>query len=65
MVKRYRQRNTEVLGDKPVPVKYRIRHLPFSTPIGAPAPGGPEPPLYRHLTIALRHTTLGRTPLDE
>jgi len=32
---------------------------------GAMAPGGPWLPRYRHLTITLRHTTHGRTPLDE
>jgi hypothetical protein len=29
------------------------------------APWGPRPPHYRGFTITLRHTTLGRTPLDE
>jgi hypothetical protein len=29
------------------------------------APCGPRPPHYRGYTIILRHTTLGRTPLDE
>jgi hypothetical protein len=28
-------------------------------------PSGPGPPHYRCFTITLRHTTLGRTPLDE
>jgi hypothetical protein len=32
---------------------------------GAIAASGPGPPHYRGFTIALRHTTLGRTPLDE
>jgi hypothetical protein len=32
---------------------------------GATASSGPGPPHYRGLTITLRHTTLGRTPLDE
>ena len=32
---------------------------------GSTAPGGPEPPHYRGFTIALRHTTIGGTPLDE
>jgi hypothetical protein len=32
---------------------------------GATAPTGPGPPYYRGFTITLRHTTLGRTPLDE
>jgi hypothetical protein len=32
---------------------------------GATAPSGPEPPQYRGYTITLRHTTLGRTPVDE
>ena len=34
-------------------------------PHGATAPSGPGYPLYRGFTITLRHTTLGRTPLDE
>jgi hypothetical protein len=34
-------------------------------PHGARAPSGPGPPPYRSFTITLRHTTLGRTPLDE
>jgi len=32
---------------------------------GEKAPCGPRPPHYRGFTITLRHTTLGRTPLDE
>ena len=32
---------------------------------GETAPSGPGPPHYRGFTIPLRHTTLGRTPLDE
>jgi len=32
---------------------------------GATAPSGPRPPHYRGFIITLRHTTLGRTPLDE
>jgi hypothetical protein len=32
---------------------------------GATAPSGSRPPHYRGFTIILRHTTLGRTPLDE
>ena len=32
---------------------------------GTTAPSGPEPPHYRGFTITLRHTTLGRSPLDE
>jgi len=32
---------------------------------GATAPGGPGTSHYRGFTITLRHTTLGRTPLDE
>jgi len=32
---------------------------------GAAAPSGPGPPHYRCLVITLRHTTHGRTPLDE
>jgi hypothetical protein len=29
------------------------------------AASGPGPPRYRGFTIALRHTTVGRNPLDE
>jgi hypothetical protein len=32
---------------------------------GEKAPCGPRPPHYRGFTITFRHTTLGRTPLDE
>jgi hypothetical protein len=32
---------------------------------GATTPSGPRPPHYRGITITLRHTTFGRTPLDE
>ena len=32
---------------------------------GATAPSGPGSPHYLDFTITLRHTTLGRTPLDE
>ena len=32
---------------------------------GMTAPSGPEPPHYRGFTITLKHTTLGRTPLEE
>jgi len=32
---------------------------------GAAAPSRPGPPHYRGFTITLRHTTVGRTPLDE
>ena len=34
-------------------------------PHGAISPSGPEPPHYRSFRITLRHTTLGRTPVDE
>jgi len=32
---------------------------------GATARSGPRPTHYRGFMIALRHTTLGRNPLDE
>ena len=32
---------------------------------GATTPSGPGPPHYRSFTITLRHTTFGRTPLEE
>jgi len=31
----------------------------------ATAPSGPGPPHYREFVTTLRHTTVGRTPLDE
>jgi hypothetical protein len=34
-------------------------------PHGATAPSGPGSPHCRGFTITLRHTSLGRTPLDE
>jgi hypothetical protein len=34
-------------------------------PNGTTAPSDPGPPHYRGFTITLRHTSLGRTPLDE
>jgi hypothetical protein len=34
-------------------------------PQGTTSPSGPGSPHYRGFTITLRHTTLGRTPLDE
>jgi hypothetical protein len=37
----------------------------FSSVYGTTAPTGPGPYHYRGFTITLRHTTLGRTPLDE
>ena len=38
---------------------------PPSSPNGATASSEPGPPYYRGFTITLRHTTFGRTPLDE
>jgi hypothetical protein len=32
---------------------------------GATTPSGPGPPHYRRFTITLRHTSVGKTPLDE
>jgi len=32
---------------------------------GATAPSGPRPPQYQGFVITLRHTTVGRTPLDK
>jgi hypothetical protein len=42
-----------------------ISYEPFRFFNGAAAPSGTGPPHYRGFTITLRHTTLGRTPLDE
>jgi hypothetical protein len=33
--------------------------------LGATAHSGPRPPYCREFTVTLRHTTVGRTPLDE
>jgi hypothetical protein len=41
-----------------------ILHIYFSPRHGARAPSGPGPPHYRDFMITLRHTTVGRTPLD-
>jgi hypothetical protein len=38
---------------------------PLFFPHGAAAPSGPGPPHCRGFTDTLKHTTLGRTPLDE
>ena len=38
---------------------------PGSPHYGATSLSDPGPPHYRNFTISLRHTTLGRTPLDE
>jgi len=40
-------------------------HIHPPHPHGATAPSGPWPPHCRRFTVTLRHTTLGRTPLDE
>jgi hypothetical protein len=32
---------------------------------GSIAPSGPRPPYFGGFTITLRHTTHGKTPLDE
>jgi hypothetical protein len=42
-----------------------IRNIYIYIFLGATAPGGPGPPHCQGFTITLRHTTLGRTPLDE
>jgi len=42
-----------------------VKHLSRKTRNGGTAPSGPGPPQYWGFTIALRHSTFGRTPLDE
>ena len=42
-----------------------VKYVNSFSPSGSTAPRGPRPPHYRGFTITLRHTTLGRTPLDE
>ena len=52
----------------PPPPKAAGGRLTVATVIffhGTTAPSGPEPSQHRGLTLTLRHTTLGRTPLDE
>jgi hypothetical protein len=46
---------------------YHLLHVTYKAffPHDATAPSEPEPPRYRGFTITLRHTTTGRTPLDE
>jgi hypothetical protein len=44
-------------------IKNNLHFTFFSN--GATAPSGPGPPQCRGFTFTLRHTTLGRTPLDE
>jgi len=43
---------------------YKLSFTLFCTLAQQP-PSGPRRPHYRGFTIALRHITLGRTPLDE
>jgi len=45
---------------------HRIDACPFNVCFfNATATSGPGPPHYWGFTITLRHTSLGRTPLDE
>jgi hypothetical protein len=47
-------------------IVWKSTHEPSSiTNHNVTAPNGPEPPHYPGCTITLRHTTVGRTPLDE
>jgi hypothetical protein len=41
-------------------INYAYIFLPWCN-----SPNGPRPPHYREIMITLRHTSLGRTPLDE
>jgi hypothetical protein len=43
----------------------RLHKLKTFSSNNATAPSGSAPPHYQGLTITLRHSTLGRTPLDE
>jgi hypothetical protein len=53
-----RTQNGGLPGCAPLPKKIQPTKV-------AIAPSGPEPPQYRDFTITLRHTSLGRSPLDE
>jgi hypothetical protein len=46
-------------------INTKAQRAGFFSPRGAPALTGPGPLHYRDFTITFRHTTLGRTPLDE
>jgi hypothetical protein len=48
----------------PLPCKYHFPNAPLTFFRKATSPSGPGSPHYRGFTITLRHTTLGRTPLD-
>ena len=52
-------------GTKPVSDMYCLLHCCILITIMVQSPSGPRPPHYQGFTIALRHTTLGKTPLDE
>jgi len=58
---------TELLppGGYPIAVKYIISCRIISTAALPPPSSGPGLPHSRVFTITFRHTTLGRTPLDE
>ena len=40
-------------------------HCIYPPPMAQQPPSGPTRPHYRSFTVTLRHTTLGKTPLDE
>jgi hypothetical protein len=46
-------------------INFSLGNTHFSPPHGPTAPNEPKPPHYRQFAITLRHTTVGRTPLDE
>jgi hypothetical protein len=65
--------NTKMHGEHKVKLKYKslciqmwerkcMNIFPFH---GATAPTGPGAPHYRGFAIILRHTTIGRTPVDK
>jgi hypothetical protein len=60
-MQRYQHRKTQ-LSDTNLSLYGKMGSAFF---YGATAPSGPAPQYYRGFTITLRHTTLGRTPLDE
>ena len=66
-VKNFNLRRTQVRnGGRLVLTSPQYAHtLSVGERVCAQQPPGPEPPNYQRFTITLRHTTLGRTPLDE
>jgi len=53
------------LSDASISMVKTVINTNYNFPWLNSPPSGPGPPHYRGFTITLRHTALGRTPLDE